>query len=93
MGGDGLDAAQAVYRERPVPVIVVSGYSDDEYLKRACEGPVIAYLVKPVKAPGLHATISLALARFQDLQKSLEEGAALRQALEDRKLIERAKGP
>jgi response regulator NasT len=89
---DGLAAAEAINNEHPVPVIVVSGYHDESYLQRAREGPIMSYLVKPVKAPDLHAAINLALARFHEHQKSLEEGTALRQALEDRKLIERAKG-
>jgi response regulator NasT len=90
--GDGLEAAAAINRERPVPVVVVSGYHQADYLQRAREGPVMAYLVKPVKAPDLDAAINLAVARFEEHQKTREEGASLRQALEDRKAIERAKG-
>jgi response regulator NasT len=52
----------------------------------------MTYLIKPVKPPDLQAAITLAVARFQEMRKANEEATALRQALEDRKLIERAKG-
>jgi response regulator NasT len=89
---DGLEAGAAINRDRPVPVIVVSGHSDAELLKQASAGGVMTYLVKPVKPPDLQAAITLAVARFAQLRKASQEAADLRQALEDRKVIERAKG-
>ncbi len=89
---DGLEAAEAVNRERAVPVIVVSAHSDPELLRRACVGPVMTYLIKPVKPTDLQAALTVAMARFGELHKAQEEAAHLRQALEDRKLVERAKG-
>jgi response regulator NasT len=89
---DGIEAAVAVNREHPVPVIVVSAHSDAELLKRANTGGVMTYLIKPVKPVDLQAAITLAVARFEELRKASREAADLRQALEDRKLIERAKG-
>jgi response regulator NasT len=89
---DGLEAAEAVNRDRPVPVIVVSAHSEPELLQRACVGPVMTYLIKPVKPADLQAAIAVATARFDQMRKAQDEAAHLRQALEDRKLVERAKG-
>ncbi len=89
---DGLEAADAIERERPVPIIIVSAHSDAELLKRASAGPAMTYLIKPVKPADLQAAVTVAVARFEQMRKAGEEAARLRQALEDRKLIERAKG-
>jgi AmiR/NasT family two-component response regulator len=89
---DGLEAADAIERQRPVPIIIVSAHSDPALLNRAVAGPVMTYLIKPVKPTDLQAAVTLAVARFEQLRQSDEEAARLRQALEDRKLIERAKG-
>src|SRR5262249_55034988 len=46
---DGIDAATAIYRERPVPVILVSAYHDSQLLERAEADHILGYLVKPIK--------------------------------------------
>jgi two-component system, response regulator PdtaR len=89
---DGLEAATEVNRRRPTPVIVVSAHHSPELLARAGADHVMAYLVKPVKQADLEAAIPLALKRFDDLRRLSQEAANLRQALDDRKVIERAKG-
>src|SRR5262245_40156146 len=90
--GDGLGAAAEVNPERPVPVILVTAHHDAELLARAGVGSVMAYLIKPVKPADLQAAITLAVLRFAQCQQLSQEAATLRQALEDRKIVERAKG-
>jgi two-component system, response regulator PdtaR len=89
---DGIDAARAIFQERPVAVILLSAYSDPELLVRAETDCVLAYLVKPIKESDLNPAIALAMKRFEQLQALRKEASDLRQALEDRKVIERAKG-
>jgi response regulator NasT len=89
---DGLEAAAQLNRDKNIPVVLVSAYHNADYLERACKNHIMAYLIKPVKAPDLQVSIALALSRFEELQKATQEAADLRQALEDRKVIERAKG-
>ncbi len=89
---DGLEAAERIFQAHPLPVIVVTAYDRPEFLARAEEGPVLGYLVKPIKQSDLVPAISLALRRFDQLQGLRKEAGDLRQALEDRKVIERAKG-
>ena len=91
-GLDGLEAAAEVNRARPVPVVVISGHHEAELLQRATVDYVMTFLVKPVKPTDLQAAVTLASSRFANLQKARGEAAELRQALEDRKVIERAKG-
>jgi response regulator NasT len=89
---DGIDAAVVLYREWPVPVILVSAYHDPELIRRAEADHIMGYLVKPIKQSDLGPVIGLALRRFEQFQALRQEAADLRQALEDRKVIERAKG-
>jgi two-component system, response regulator PdtaR len=89
---DGIDAAVQLYRERPVPVILVSAFHDPELIVRAEADHILAYLVKPIKHADLGPAIALAMRRFEQFEALRRETADLRQALEDRKIIERAKG-
>jgi two-component system, response regulator PdtaR len=89
---DGIDAAVQIYRDRPVPVIIVSAYHDPELIARAESDHILGYLVKPIEQADLEPVIVLAMRRFEQFQALRQEAADLRQALEDRKVIERAKG-
>lgn len=89
---DGLDAAQEISRDQPVPVVVVSAYHDPDFLRRAGQRHILAYLVKPITEKDLAAAISIAIHRFEEFRALRKEADDLRQALEDRKVIERAKG-
>ena len=89
---DGLEAAKHIAAEYPIPVIVLTAYSERSLAERAIEAGVFAYLMKPVSEDDLLPTILLAKSRFrefQDLRKGISD---LKEALETRKLIERAKG-
>ena len=90
--GDGLEAAAEINREREVPVILISGHHDAELRARASVPYVVGYLIKPIKQADLETAIDMAMARFGGLQALRRETAELRQSLEDRKVIERAKG-
>ena len=89
---DGIEAASQLYQERPVPIIVVSGHHDAEFVERAETAHILAYLVKPIKLTDLQPAIGIAVRRFEQFQAVHQEAHDLRQALEDRKLIEKAKG-
>ncbi len=89
---DGIEAAVRVYQERPVPFILVTAFHDPELIARAEADHILAYLVKPIKPPDLEPSIALAVRRFEQFQALRKEAADLRQAMEDRKVIERAKG-
>jgi response regulator NasT len=89
---DGIEATRILCEEEPLPVILVTAFSDEKTLKRAEGAGVMAYLVKPIKTDDLQAAITLSMRRFEEFQTLRREATDLRRALEDRKLIERAKG-
>jgi response regulator NasT len=89
---DGIDAAVELYKDNPIPVILVSAYHDPDLITRAEADHILAYLVKPIKQADLEPAISLAMRRFAQFEALRKEASDLRQALADRKIIERAKG-
>jgi AmiR/NasT family two-component response regulator len=89
---DGIDAAMEIYREQAIPVILVSAFHDAKLIQRAEGDHILAYLIKPIKQADLEPAIAIAMRRFEQFQALSREAASLRQALEDRKVIERAKG-
>jgi len=89
---DGIEAAKVLTEERIAPVVLLSAYSQRDLVQRAREAGVVAYLVKPYREEELSPAIEVALARFaefKDLQKQVSD---LQEALETRKLVDRAKG-
>ena len=89
---DGIEAVKDLNGAKPVPVILVSAHHDAELIVRSGTDHIMAYLIKPVKDADLETAIYLAVLRFDHFQKVSREAATARQALEDRKVIERAKG-
>jgi len=89
---DGIDAATLIYRNAAIPVILVSAYHDPEFIRRAEADHIMAYLVKPIKQADLEPVVSIAMRRFEQFQALRKETSDLKQALEDRKVIEKAKG-
>src|SRR6476469_2422176 len=89
---DGIEASTQICQERPVPVILVSAYHDPALIERAEADHVLAYLVKPIGLADLQPAISIAMRRFAELKALQKDCVDLRQALSDRKIIERAKG-
>jgi two-component system, response regulator PdtaR len=89
---DGIDAAIQIYQQRPIPVILVSAHQDASLIERAEMDHIMAYLVKPIKQADLAPSIAIAVRRFDQFKTLRQETADLRQALADRKVIEKAKG-
>jgi response regulator NasT len=91
-GLNGLDALRQIYQERVVAAVAITADRDQDLVRRALEEHVLAYLVKPVEAHQLGPAMLIARARFEELRDLAEENASLRQTLQNRKVIERAKG-
>lgn len=91
-GMDGIEAAKAITARGPIPIILLTGYSTEELTVKAIEAGVFAYLLKPVTKKQLEPAIRLALARYEEFKSLKKEVDDLREAIDTRKLVERAKG-
>lgn len=91
-GMTGPEAAMKIAAERPVAMLMLSAYSDEETIEAALSSPATGYLVKPVDADDLAPAIAMAIARFRENQMREERLRHAESALEARKLIDRAKG-
>jgi len=89
---DGLETARVLARKHPMPIVILTAYSDPDLIERAAQLPIQGYLVKPVNERDLAAVLEVAVARFEDAQAAAREKAELLDKLEARKLVEKAKG-
>lgn len=89
---DGIDAARELMRSRPVPVVVITTHHDVPTVERAKEAGIMAYLAKPLRTEELAPALELAISRFEEVADLRRENSVLKENLEARKLIERAKG-
>ena len=89
---DGIEAARRILDERPIPIVMLTAYGQDELVSRAVEAGVFGYLVKPFRETDLVPAIQTARARHEELAAARSEADSLGEALVARKAIERAKG-
>ena len=89
---DGIEAAERITQARPIPIILLTAYSEAQLVERAAQANISAYLMKPVSEEDLLPALTLALTRFKQFQALRREVVDLREALETRKVIEKAKG-
>jgi two-component system, response regulator PdtaR len=89
---DGIEAARRILDERPIPIVMLTAYGQEELVSRAVEAGVFGYLVKPFRESDLLPAIRTARARHEELVALREEAESLAEALAARKAIERAKG-
>jgi len=91
-GMDGIAAAKVLTEEKLAPVLLLTAFSQQDLVERAREAGVVGYIVKPFREAELVPAIEIALARFQEFQALEKETADLKETLETRKLVDRAKG-
>jgi two-component system, response regulator PdtaR len=89
---DGIAAAAQIVGRRIAPVVILTAFSQRDLVERARDAGAMAYLVKPFQKRDLLPAIEMATSRFSEIRALEGEVADLRDRLEARKLIERAKG-
>ena len=77
---DGISAAQKIMEENPLPIVLLTSHCDSQTIERAKTAGVMAYLVKPVRKPGLFANIEIALYRFGELMTLRTENQNLKRS-------------
>jgi len=89
---DGITAAETLSQERVTPVLLLTAYSDKEFVDRAVDAGVMGYLVKPFAEAQLKPAIEVALERWREIRQIQQDLAQTQETLETRKLVEGAKG-
>lgn len=89
---DGLEAVRRINQNRRIPTIMLTAYSQPELVEQAVELGVFAFLVKPIKEHDILPTIEVVLGRAEEMQALEKEVGSLKETLETRKLVEKAKG-
>ncbi len=89
---DGLQAARTMSQKKPLPIILLTAFSEAELIEQASDLPIHGYLVKPIQEGELAAAIAVARKRFAEAQALNQRANELADSLETRKLVERAKG-
>jgi AmiR/NasT family two-component response regulator len=89
---DGIAAAAQITGDRIAPVVILTAFSQRDLIERARDAGAMAYLIKPFQKRDLLPAIEMARSRFAEILALEAEVTGLRERLEARKLIERAKG-
>lgn len=89
---DGVAATERIMRERSTAIVMITAYSERELVEAALSAGASSYLVKPVSDEQIGTALTVALNKFAELRDIRGEVADLKEALETRKLVERAKG-
>ncbi|MCL5959942.1 MAG: response regulator, partial [Chloroflexi bacterium] len=89
---DGIQATKMLTEEKIAPVLLLTAYSQRELVEAAKEAGVIGYLVKPFREADLGPAIEVALSRFEEFETIQSQVSDLKETLETRKIVERAKG-
>ena len=89
---DGITAAKIIDDEKIAPVILLTAFSQSEIVERAKDSGVLAYLVKPVQESNLFPAMEIALSRWQEMQDLEDQLFKVKDSLENRKTLDRAKG-
>jgi response regulator NasT len=89
---NGLEALRQIYKERPTAAVALTNERDQDLVRKCLTEYYLTYLVKPVEPQHLEPAVMVAHARFDLFSQLTAENATLRQTLQNRKIIERAKG-
>ena len=89
---DGIEAARTILADIPCAILFLTSYNEQELVQQASSTGALAYLMKPFRKDDLAPALEMAIARFRQIQSQKKEIDDLKDTIETRKLIERAKG-
>jgi len=89
---DGISAAIEIRKKLKIPIMLLTSACDSETVKRASASGIAAYLTKPLRQQDLLPAIELALKHGEEVENLKDTIDDLRESIEDRKVIEKAKG-
>jgi len=88
---DGLEAARLVRSEQLAAVVLLTGYAEEDMIAKADAAGVLAYLRKPFRPEELGPALAIALGRHRERQALESDVESLKEAMEARRLVGRAK--
>ncbi|MBG9979475.1 ANTAR domain-containing response regulator [Facklamia lactis] len=92
-GLDGLSAAKRIlHNETAASIVLLTAYSDMEFINVAKEIGALGYVVKPIDERSLIPTIELAIENGKNHKLLADEIESISTKLKDRIIIDRAKG-
>lgn len=90
---DGITAAKLIHKENPdIGIIMLTAYSDKDFVEKAAECGAMGYIVKPVEDRALFPAIEIAVNRCREIEGIKSRLDAAEQKLSERRVIEKAKG-
>ncbi len=89
---DGIEAARTILDDTPCAILFLSSYGERDIVEQASATGALAYLMKPFRKEDVAPALEMAIARFRQIQSQKREIDELKETIETRKLIERAKG-
>ena len=90
-GLDGMAVAETLAAEMPLPIVMLTAFSEKSLIEQAANASVMGYLVKPIHEGKLGPMIEIAVTRFEAMQTAAQEAYKLRNQLETREMIDAAK--
>ena len=88
---DGLEAARLVRSEQLAAVVLLTGYAEEDMIAKADAAGVLAYLRKPFRPEELGPALAIALGRHRERQALESDVESLKEKMEARKVVGRAK--
>lgn len=89
---DGITAAGEIRKKLKIPILLLTNAYDGKTVKRAAECGIAAFLTKPLRKQDLLPAIEIALHHAEELEELKEQVDDLRETIDNRKVIEKAKG-
>lgn len=89
---NGLKASDVISNTFQIPVLLLTAFSQREYIDEAKRANIVGYLVKPITEANLIPAVEIALLQAANTKKYQERNAQLDETLTNRKVIEKAKG-
>ncbi|MEH7885385.1 response regulator [Bacillus sp. JJ1609] len=89
---NGLKASQIISNKMNIPILLLTAYSQKEFINKAKESNIYGYLVKPITEASLIPAVEIALQQAERSNEFREKINSMELKIKSRKIIERAKG-
>jgi two-component system, response regulator / RNA-binding antiterminator len=89
---DTIDSMRQINADQPRPIVMFVDQSDEDTIRQAVQAGVSAYVIDGLNVRRVKPILDVAIARFREFQALRDELKKTKATLDERKLIERAKG-